>query len=96
LSHHSDDIPVTAAWAHDLEDTVACLRGAKDAGLRLLTALSTENPEQRALRHALHDLPAARNPILDDSYKRWATWPHQRDPHNTPDPSRAANLRCYW
>ena len=77
---HSDDIPVTAAWAHDLEDTVACLGEAQDAGLRLLTALSTENPEQRALRHALHDLPAARNPILDDSYQRWATWPHHPGP----------------
>ena len=76
---HNSDIPETAAWVHDLEDTVACLRGAKDSGLRLLSALSTKDPEQRALRHALHDLPAARNPILDDSYQRWATWPHHPD-----------------
>src|SRR5665647_1965794 len=37
---HSDDVPITLACAHDLEGTVASLRGAKDAGARLLTELS--------------------------------------------------------
>jgi len=74
-----DELPVSAACAHDVEGTVAILAQADDAGARLLRELSAATPWQRQLRQAADGLPNGRNAILDAAYKRWSAMPHHAD-----------------
>lgn len=71
-------IPITAAWSHDLEGTVAGLQAVPDAGSRMRRAVGHADPAQRDLRTAADDRPE-RNPILDAAYARWeAAGPRSR------------------
>lgn len=71
----SAELAVGAAWAHDLEGTVAVLAEVEDAGARLLRVLGASDPWRRHLREAADGLPDAANPILDTAYERWSAMP---------------------
>jgi hypothetical protein len=73
-------VPITIAWAHDLEGVVATLAEQPDVGERLLRALTPEADRPPSLRDAAKDLPPLPNPILSDGWDRFT----ERDKPSSP------------
>lgn len=74
----SSVLPISIAWAHELENAAAHLRNAPDAGRQLLEALKPSTGPIK-VSGTLSKIPRktkpARNPIVDASWDSWATWP---------------------
>lgn len=71
-------LPISIAWAHELENATAQLQTAPDAGRQLLEALTPNTGPPRVggtLSNISRSKQAARNPIVDASWGAWATWP---------------------
>jgi hypothetical protein len=64
-------VPVTIAWAHDLEGVVATLAEHPDVGERLLRALTPEPDSPPSLLDAAQGLAAQPNPILSNGWDRF-------------------------
>lgn len=74
----SSVLPISIAWAHELENAAAQLQNAPDAGRQLLEALTPSTGPLKVsgtLSKISRATKAARNPIIDASWKSWATWP---------------------
>lgn len=71
-------LPISIAWAHELENGTAQLQTASDAGKQLLGALTWATSPMK-VSGTLSDIrrtkPVARNPIVDASWTAWAKWP---------------------
>jgi hypothetical protein len=72
----SSVLPISHAWAHELENAVARLQHDEDAGSRLLDALTPKDGPRGWLTevHDDQELPL-KNPIVDGSWDVWARWP---------------------
>jgi hypothetical protein len=70
----NDDLPMAAAWAHEFEALVTSLMETEKPGSDLANALIRADPTQRRLHDLAYRSGAQRNPILDDSWERWADW----------------------
>jgi hypothetical protein len=78
-----DALPVTVAWAHELETSVAALIDRKDAGARLLAALTPTDTELTPTGTAIPVLVDVRkglngefpNPIVERNWDAWTSWP---------------------
>lgn len=71
-------LPISIAWAHELENATAQLQTAPDAGRQLLDALTWATSPMKVsgtLSGVRRAKPLARNPIVDASWDAWATWP---------------------
>jgi hypothetical protein len=64
-------VPITIAWAHDLEGVAAMLADQPDVGQRLMEALTPDADSPPSLRDAVKDLPPVPNPILSDAWDRF-------------------------
>lgn len=74
----SDVLPVSIAWAHELENACAQLRTERDAGAQLLEALTpkvTPLVVAGSLSGITRGRRTKRNPIVDASWNAWANWP---------------------
>lgn len=72
--------------AHDLEEVLPALAQAPDAGARLLTALTFDDPTPATLSRAVQGLRPADNPIVTDLWDRWfasTPWPSKNEDHDT-------------
>ncbi|WP_341358932.1 hypothetical protein V5H98_14375 [Georgenia sp. M64] len=71
-------LPISIAWAHELENATAQLRTAPDAGRQLLEALTPNTGPLKvsgSLSNISRSKDAVKNPIVDASWDAWATWP---------------------
>ncbi|MEV5968143.1 hypothetical protein AB0L70_40630 [Kribbella sp. NPDC051952] len=72
----SSVLPISHAWAHELENAVARLQDDEEAGSKLLGALSPENGLRGWLTKVHDDQKhPPRNSIVDASWDAWARWP---------------------
>lgn len=68
-------LPISHAWAHELENAVAHLQDDEQAGERLLDGLTPKDGLRGWLTGTYDPQVPRRNPIVDASWDTWAKWP---------------------